>query len=257
MPLRNGLWNVVFRYCLEALTNKSLSRDLDEIQRLIVKVIWQDYYKLPLDDISEVCSLNLSFIKIQFNKCQWYEVYDFTQFCAHLLDEKNSSDFKSECNSILERELSGYRFVGEEIAPITSNTEIAEIEKAIATNDPIATHLRTALDLISNRESPDYRNSIKESISAVESLCGIIVDNPKATLGDALSAIRRNGTIELHPALNAAFDKLYGYTSDANGIRHALLDELDELRQEDAIFMLVACSAFVNYLKVKMSRIVK
>lgn len=52
----------------------------------------------------------------------------------------------------------------------------------------------------------------------------------------------------MHPALNGAFQKLYGYTSDAGGIiRHALLEE-DSLDFKDAKFMLVSCSAFVTYL---------
>ena len=53
---------------------------------------------------------------------------------------------------------------------------------------------------------------------------------------------------------NDAFNKLYGYASDSDGIRHALSKETG-YKQEDAIFMLVACSAFVNYLKVKAFRI--
>ncbi len=52
----------------------------------------------------------------------------------------------------------------------------------------------------------------------------------------------------MHPALEAAFTKLYDYTSDAKGIRHALLDE-DRVTFEEAKFMLVACSAFVNYVR--------
>ncbi len=59
--------------------------------------------------------------------------------------------------------------------------------------------------------------------------------------------------VELHPALKKAFDSLYGYTSDADGIRHALLDE-PNLDSEDAKFMLVSCSAFINYLISKSSK---
>lgn len=59
--------------------------------------------------------------------------------------------------------------------------------------------------------------------------------------------------IELHPALKEAFNKLYGYTSNADGIRHALLEE-DTLDFEDAKFMLVSCSAFINYLHPKASK---
>ena len=57
----------------------------------------------------------------------------------------------------------------------------------------------------------------------------------------------------LHGALKSAFNSLYGFTSDSNGIRHALLDETN-LTFDDAKFMLVTCSAFVNYLKSVMAK---
>jgi len=49
------------------------------------------------------------------------------------------------------------------------------------------------------------------------------------------------------------YSKLYGYTSDSDGIRHALLKE-NKLNFEDAKFMLVSCSAFVNYLTIKADK---
>ena len=57
----------------------------------------------------------------------------------------------------------------------------------------------------------------------------------------------------LHGALEKAFSSMYGYSSDADGIRHALMDE-PNLAFEDAKFMLVACAAFGNYLKTKAAR---
>lgn len=51
----------------------------------------------------------------------------------------------------------------------------------------------------------------------------------------------------LQPAFKSALNILYGYTSDADGIRHALLEE-STVKFEDAKFMLATCSAFVNYL---------
>ena len=56
--------------------------------------------------------------------------------------------------------------------------------------------------------------------------------------------------IELPQSLRDAFNKLYGYTSSKEGIRHAL-SEQTTLSSEDARFMLVSCSAFVNYLTSK------
>jgi AbiJ N-terminal domain 4 len=251
-PLRNGLWNAIYSYYY-AQYGRDISPDkIIKLRSAFIRDIWTEFFNLPIDEFSE----GINDIKKQYVKLLWYEVYDLLQFCLTTNDnDLIKSKFKMECNRVLERDKAIYRFVGDEIAQITSKTEITEIEKAVLTDDPMAMHLTTALKLFSDKESPDYRNSIKESISAVEALCRIITDKPKATLGEALDKIKKSELIDLHPALNSAFDKLYGYTSDKDGIRHALLDGKNELKQEDAIFMLVACSAFVNYLKAKIARV--
>ncbi|MBI5164037.1 MAG: hypothetical protein HY985_09055 [Magnetospirillum sp.] len=136
--------------------------------------------------------------------------------------------------------------------PLTSEEEIAAVDAAIAGaggKGPVASHLATALGLLSDRKNPDYRNSIKESISAVEASCCHITSDKKASLGQALKKLEGEG-VAIHEALKGAFEKLYGYTSNANGIRHALLAE-PTLDFEDAKFMLVVCSAFVNLLRVR------
>ena len=101
---------------------------------------------------------------------------------------------------------------------------------------------------MSDRNTPDYRNSIKESISAVESLVALETNSEKGTLGQLLKLLEDQ--IQLHPALKNAFSNLYGYTSDANGIRHALLD-VATLRFEDAKFFLVVCTAFITFVLAK------
>ena len=78
----------------------------------------------------------------------------------------------------------------------------------------------------------------------------IVAENPKATLSDALKAIERRGS--LHPALKDGFVKLYGYTSDKGGIRHAMLDE-PNLTSADARYFLLSCTSFVNYLKAQLA----
>ena len=77
----------------------------------------------------------------------------------------------------------------------------------------------------------------------------MISKSDKATLGDALRAIEKSG--QLHKALKEGFLKLYGYTSDEQGIRHAMLDE-PNLTAGDARYFLVSCSSFVNYLKSQL-----
>jgi hypothetical protein len=100
--------------------------------------------------------------------------------------------------------------------------------------------------LFSQKPKPDFRNSIKESISAVESAAKLISGLPGGGLDAALETLRQQITI--HPALKQGFLKLYGYTSDADGIRHSLLEVGSNAGFDEAKYMLVACSAFTNYL---------
>ncbi|MGZ9116706.1 MAG: hypothetical protein ACXW3V_07170, partial [Methylocystis sp.] len=125
---------------------------------------------------------------------------------------------------------------------------IAELELAMARTDrfaPVATHMRSAIELFGKKPQADYRNSIKESISAVEAAAKIITGLEKATLDEAPIAVSK--THSIHGAFREGVRKLYGYTSDEGGIRHALTDETN-IDDADARFMLVSCSAFANFL---------
>ncbi len=249
--LRNGLWNALDMYYWSKAGHTHLLKDDREIYSLICD-LWLDYFKLPIDTISWDWDGAYKHIRSYFFDCDWFEVYDFAVFIANNYGSSSTNElFMRYANSILEREVAGWRFIGGEIAPITSEEEIAEIEETLESKDSlkaVATHIKTALDFISDKKTPDYRNSIKESISAVEAICRIITGKDDATLGEALKVTR--GKIPLHPALEQAFSRLYGYTSDTDGIRHSLLDE-SNIDFEDAKFMLVSCSAFINYLKLK------
>jgi len=55
---------------------------------------------------------------------------------------------------------------------------------------------------------------------------------------------------ELNNTFNSDLDKLYAYTSALEGIKHSIMEEKD-IYIFDARFMLVICSAFVNYLLAK------
>lgn len=184
-----------------------------------------------------------------FKKYSWYEIYDLIEFCIDqfpFADERNN--FVTGLNSILQDKNSAYRIINYKVTEITSEQEIQSIEKALENTNPysgVQQHLNQALKLLSDRQNPDYRNSIKESISAVESICKIITQDEKATLGKALKSVEDK--FGLHPALKGSLSQLYEYTSDADGIRHAMLEE-SNLSYIDAKFMLVACTNFINYL---------
>ena len=110
--------------------------------------------------------------------------------------------------------------------------------------DSSAAHLRKASKCINEG---DWAGSVRESIHAVESVALQLAPEARQTLGPALKSIERRGA--LHPALKKAFDALYGYTNDEQGIRHAHLGQTDaKVGLDEAVFMLGACASFASYL---------
>ena len=245
---RNRLWSTVYKHLSDGERH---TNNVDPIKRLAFEEFWCTHLANPRDRLEFVWQDNVKFLRNWCERAVWYDVFNLLEILAQYLGARTSSRFVNECNAVFEEENYGYRFVDDKISLITDESEIDEIEEAVSQPfDGVREHLRQAVSLLSNREAPDYRNVIKESISAVESLCMIITGDHGATLGQALNEIERSGNVDVHGALTSAFKKLYGYTSDTSGIRHAMLDE-GSLNHEDAKYMLVICSAFVNYLTEK------
>jgi hypothetical protein len=238
--LRSSLWNVFLDW---------LHRQMHE---RLVKEIWREFWKRPIDTIpyrGYGYDEALQQVREFFFNSDWYAVYDLLEF---LMSTRDGDVLAEAVDQVLVRELAAYRVIGNQFVTVTSQQEIEALEAALQDKDkfaPVSEHLATALAHLSNRHNPDYRNSIKESISAVESMAKIISGKDKAELGEALGALEKTG--KLHGALRKGYTSLYGYTSDANGIRHALMDE-QNLTAEEAKYFLIACTAFVNYLKTLM-----
>ena len=252
--LKIRLWNLldIFYWEKKQLHTMDVSIDSSGICMLVFH-LWHRFFKQPIDTIGNYWPDVLNKIRTTFFGYQWDRIYDFIEFVSkyHQSESINES-FRAACNSVLAEEVSGYRFVGKEISDITTNEEIEELEQALQSPlAPAREHLARALELYSDKKKPDFRNSIKESISAVEAICKAIVKNEKASLSDALKKMEEGNKI--HPALKDAFIKMYGYTSDADGIRHSLMDET-KLNSEDARYFLIASSAFINYLVIKKEK---
>lgn len=251
--LRNGLWNSFQLHYLENVTTMLLSKSR---YNGFFRDLWSNLFKYPLDTMDDLFQNTRSDLRQMFFEWDWFEVYDFIEYVASIECYTDEQEFIFACNIILERELSAYRFIDGVIAPLTNKHEINEIDKAIQTAKDenllgVQEHLETALLKMSSRTNPDYRNSIKESISAVESIAKKISNGSKDSLASALDKIR--GKIKLHPSLEQGFKKIYGYTSDEGGIRHSMSDE-SNCDLTDAQYMIIASSAFVNYLIAKSDK---
>lgn len=251
VALRTKLWNIL-KVAIWDNYQPDEYRLQEKSQKIIqmVRRLWFNFLNRDMDSLPAIRSAYgengaYDVIKKIFLSCEWFEVYDFLEEIANDKSQLLTPEVRNWINNELEAHNAAYRFVGEQIAEITSETEIQSIEDGLADADaPARTHLAAALRMLSDREAPDFRNSVKESISAVEAACRQVTGLPGATLGDALKKVR-----DIHPAYSKAFGQLYGYTSDASGIRHSLIDE-PTVTYADAKFMLVACAAFVSYIKV-------
>ena len=252
--LRNSLWNaldVAFWSTKNFVYAQYGYGEIEEFSRQL----WFNYFKKPVDSRPDNGSPDrggqiLKEIRSYFFACSWNEVYDFLEFLVHTFSGQKPR-LQDYLNTILTREFAGYRFIDGHVVDITDKQERAMLEEALGDKTFVAVgaHLARALELLSDRTNPDYRNSIKESVSAVEAMARIIADAPRATLGEALKVLERVG--HLHPALKEGFLKLYGYASDEQGIRHAMLNE-PNISQADAKYFLLSCTSFVNYLKANV-----
>lgn len=250
--LRNSIWNVI--HSLFEVYNSGYWTSLAE---------WTAHHfrKVPVDELPGYEHKCKEWLKSYFMSLPWNRKYEFVEFVVENFrsiqryPKHGRGELEKIFNSIFEREMSGYRFISGVLAPISNPTETAEIADAIRNTASVGLdgahhHLHTALSLLAKKPDPDYRNSIKESISAVESVARVLGKENSKGLSDALDELGKK--TNLHGALRSGFNSLYGYTSDKDGIRHALLDE-PNIGFDDAKFMAVSCSAFVNYLIAKAS----
>ena len=253
--LRDSLWNTLHSviWSRQGFVSRSTG-DVGSIDEFSA-TLWFHFFKKPIDqrpghNQPGLGHLVLRAIREHYFECSWNEVYDFLETVI-LITRDTHRNLPQSLNYILNRELAGYRFVDGIAVDVTDEQEVEMLQEALADSrfSGVSAHLKRALELLADRNKPDYRNSIKESISAVEAMAKIITSNQKATLGEALKALEKSG--KLHTSLKKGFTNLYGYTSNADGILHAMLEE-SNVTQADAKYFLLSCTSFVNYLKANL-----
>ena len=254
--LKNRIWNLFYQSEIKGggLSSKRLSLALNGGQTIEEKIV--DRFGLLINHAGKGQSVEEQLKESLLHFFRWYEVYDFIDIHLSYLEDDERDIRIRQYNELLEQEKAGYRIVSGEIAPITNETEIATIEQSADTAfQSVNQHIQKALSLYADIQSPDYENSIKESISAVEAICCIItgLSGANASLGKVIKKLKDNG-VHIHSAMGQAFSSLYGYTSDEDGIRHGGID-FKNAPAEDAKYMLVSCSAFVNYLIEKYEKV--
>jgi len=257
--LRNSLWNFI------------LSHTKGGEWQSLLKLSYQHFLYLPVDEAPKpfigYSSSNDSCchddLKSKYFGLKWNQVYDFLEFYITVLSlpfrsdewqwQKEYKQIEWSLNFVLDRGHSGFRMVEGLFAPITDENELNAVRDALTSakskHGNIHTHLKDAIKFLGEKPTPNYRNSIKESISAVEGLCKMLTNEKSGGIDTAIEKLAKQ--IEMHPAMKEGFKKLYDYTSDEDGIRHPILDEAT-VGLAEAKYMLVTCSAFVYFVIMKL-----
>lgn len=191
-------------------------------------------------------------VKELLNDSEYHDVLSFVEFiirhelCPEILCDDIKSAFEQVSMAYYIQDVNGLPTIiprfsdkfGEAIQQAIETIGEAEMEGA-------ATHLSEAAKHINNQQ---FSDSIADSVHAVESVARLISPKKANTLRPALDSLESAGVIK-HRVLKNAFSKLYDYTSDEQGIRHALLNkDSPEVGLDEAMFMFGACASFAAYL---------
>ena len=254
--LRNRIWDAVREvYCGDIEVDSGIDpHDYTYHFDLLSKRLRHHFFKIPIDQRSYPPFDELEWIRVRYFNLTFPGFYDFLELLADPLVAgfyRNQTGFMPDqftgwCNLIFREEKTAFRFVKNLVTPITNEEERMAIGEAAGT-DVAGTHIVQAITLYSDRAAPDYRNSIKESVSAVEAAYRRLTEEGHKDIKSAVAAMEKRG-IKLPPSLKRGFSAIYGWTSGPDGIRHALMEDARPPDEAEARLMLVMCSAYVNYL---------
>ncbi len=251
-PLRTKLWNCMCFHGLSRLSESDRDKSYRDHNTEYLVSLYHSFFNWPVDTIPDYRPEAYNKIREYFFKCKWYSVYDFIEFSLRAYPNGLMTSSVDCLNNSLEEEMAGYRIIDGLATPITSKEEIHEIEQAITSGmGPVKEQLEKALALFSDRSKPNFADSVKNSVSAVESLCVMIADDGSKTLPKSLARVEER--IHLRKALSSSLNSLYGYRNVEPGVGHGG-PRSDEVTFDEAKLFLVLCSAWVNYLLSKVSK---
>lgn len=249
---RVQIWNVMYRHV--GLGDQELMLSVMGITspwKEIFQTVHDRILGRPLDDLELVSPSNFArqyrqiIRELPFNK-----LFDALQVIMR--HPRCPREFVQDISDCFRRNRLAYSV---SVAPIPTVFPAVTPEQAEATKrslvdlyaaglTPASNHLQKAIACINGG---DFAGCVRESIHAVESVARRLDPNASKSLGPALKSLRKRAG--LHPALESAFSKLYGYSSDEEGVRHSLvLKEMPLVDLEEALFMFGACASFCSYL---------
>lgn len=252
--LRREIWNMIRGHLLK-------NREVDGITghsyfphdfRRFVERLFGKLLKTPEDEISTNYESVLNLFKQMILTGRFDQLLSLLEVVANV--DSDSLRFARKIAELFDLHAAAYWLEitdkPYQFIPRSSPEQGHAVQQAIKTVEEggmtgASIHLRKAIECINSQQ---YSDSITDSIHAVESVARLISPKKANTLGPALNSLESAGVIK-HKVLKIAFSKLYNYTSDEQGIRHALLDkDSPEVGLDESMFMFGACASFAAYL---------
>jgi hypothetical protein len=248
--LRSYLWFIFYNAIWDSSDSGGY---LTDPWHRILRDLHVFHYHQMIDDYDSRLKVQVQAVKNVITKGNYIDVLGFTQ--AVIRHGVCPRETREAIRSALESSRAAYTLIeGRTIVPKATDQEVKTLERAFADVKGAQfigarEHLRNAAERLTGGK---YADSVRESIHAVESVARVL--EPSADLSKALA--RLEATSQVHGALKQGFLRLYGYTSDEQGVRHALLDgSSPNVDETDALFMIGACASFVSYLINKAERV--
>lgn len=130
--------------------------------------------------------------------------------------------------------------------PLHTRQLIDTVEEMLTPNHiSVLNQFKKAKIFLYDQQPPDYLNSVKESVSAVEGIARVACNEPKKTLSDLIPKLRQEHLS--HPAMGKILEAIYAVRSDEPGAAHAA-HKTSSFKHTDAEFILNVSSAVIIYL---------
>ena len=253
---RVGIFNLWSEVYYEVVWHGNLQNE--DRQQLIRMIVIDLYNQLmpAWNSIKEdvvLSNIQNTIINDTYNKI--FDLLEYTIPRFQIIEDKfnyRNNNYFARFNDLFKREFVGYRFINKQISKISDSIEVKAISEIfVNSGDTIRNHISKANAFLSDRENPDYQNSIKESISALEALSQIVTGSKgsAATLGKMLKKLENDGII--YGAMKSGFSALYGFASESRGVRHGNIGG-EKVTFEEAKYILVISTAFINFVMAKM-----
>jgi AbiJ N-terminal domain 4 len=154
--------------------------------RANAKVIW-NHLHWTTDKIPHYASDGREKLKDYWFSSDWASFFDLFERCVQILADEQRRLYREPAklyetvNSVLEQQGCAYRFISEVLAPITNPLAMAEVKTASqCAIESVSTHIIEALRQLPPNPEASPRNSVKESISAVEAALKHLTGQPAA-----------------------------------------------------------------------------